>query len=282
MRRRSGFLLSLLALLEGCHPAPAPSHGQPQRGLVAGDAESHLVAAKPKLMSADYRADLAELARLREELAPLADDPALGYLAHYWAGFASWRMAINGVNRRMDTQDVKAHLERAGADFEASVRQREDFADAHAAAALVYSWLAGFHPNDPAAMQEQLQKSKGLLKRARELEPNNPRVLWAVGATYLFSPPAYGGSVERAVETYRRMLEVSGATNADSPRPDWGKPEALMSLAFAYLQQSPPDVAAASEEARAALRLQPEWSYVRDVLLPQIEAAQHKAETPVR
>jgi len=36
------------------------------------------------------------------------------------------------------------------------------------------------------------------------------------------------------------------------------------------------DLAAASEEAHAALRLQPEWSYVRDVLLPQIEAAQRK------
>ena len=28
-----------------------------------------------------------------------------------------------------------------------------------------------------------------------------------------------------------------------------------------------------SEEAHAALRLQPEWVYVRDVLLPKIEAA---------
>ena len=44
---------------------------------------------------ADYRADLEELARLREEVAPLAGDPPRGYLAHSWAGFASWRIAIN-------------------------------------------------------------------------------------------------------------------------------------------------------------------------------------------
>ena len=43
---------------------------------------------------------------------------------------------------------------------------------------------------------------------------------------------------------------------------------------LAHLQQS--DLASAREEAQAALLLQPEWSYVRDVLVPQIEAAQRK------
>ncbi|MFL6259780.1 MAG: hypothetical protein ACJ76Y_08725 [Thermoanaerobaculia bacterium] len=84
----------------------------------------------------------------------------------------------------------------------------------------------------------------------------------------------------RAIEIYRRMSEVSPAvSDASSPLPDWGKPEALMSLAFSHLNQKPPDLAAASEEAHAALRLQPEWSFVRDVLLPKIEAAQ-KATDP--
>ena len=80
MRKISGFLFTLAAclLLEAClQPAPV------QPGPAAGDAARHLAMMKPKLMSADYRADLEELARLREEVVPLADDPALGYLAHY-------------------------------------------------------------------------------------------------------------------------------------------------------------------------------------------------------
>ncbi len=282
MRKSSGFLFIMAAcllLLEAClHPAPAPGQGQLQSGLAAGDAERRLVTAKPKLMSADYRADLEELARLREEVAPLAGDPAWGYLAHYWAGFASWRIAINGASRNMSPQDLQAHLERAATDFEASIRLKEDFADGHAAAGLVYGWRAGFYSNDAAAMQERLDKFRRLSTRATELEPDNPRVLWAVGAGFLYSPPAHGGSVDRAIEIYRRMEEVSEATSdADSPLPDWGKPEALMSLAFAHLNHPTPDPASAIEEARAALRLKPEWSYVRDFLVPQIEAAQSKA-----
>jgi hypothetical protein len=261
----------LLILLQAClHPAPPPRDPRDQ-------SRARLVAAKPQLMAADYRADLDALARLREEVMPLADDPALGYLAHYWAGFASWRIAINGASRGMSLPDLKAHLEKAATEFEASIRQKEDFADANAAAAGVYSWLAAFDRNDPAAMRERIERFRRLLARAEELEPDNPRVLWVKAAPFLFLPPEQGGNVDRAIEIYRRMDQVSKATSdAGSPLPDWGKPEALMSLAFAHLQHSPPDLAAASEEARAALRLQPEWSYVRDVLVPRIEAAQRK------
>lgn len=278
MRKTSGFLLTLAVclLLESClHPAPAPDPGRSRPDRAAGDAERQLATAKSRLMSADYRGDLDELARWRDEALSLAGDPELGYLAHYWAGFASWRMAINGASRGMSIPDLRGHLERAGTDLDASIRLRGDFADSHAAAAGVYSWLQAFYQKDPAAQRARAEQSQRLLARALELEPDNPRVLWVQAIPYLFSPPEQGGNLGRAIELYRRMAEVSqAASDAGSPLPDWGKPEALMSLAFAHLRQSPPDLAAASEEARAALRLQPEWSYVRDILVPQIETAQ--------
>jgi tetratricopeptide (TPR) repeat protein len=273
MRKILGFLSIVTAclLMTAClHLAPAPK---------TEDVGRHLVAAKPRLMSADYRADLDELARLREEMASLTDDPALGYLAHYWAGFASWRIAINGTNRGMSTEDLKAHLARAGTDFDAAVRLKDDFADGYAAAAGVYGWLGTFMRDDPAAAKERFDQFFRLIKKAKELDPDNPRVLWISAVPSLVLPPEKGGNLDRAIEIYRRMDEVSPAvSDAVSPLPDWGKPEALMSLAFAHLQKSPPDLSAASEEAHAALRLQPEWSYVRDVLLPQIEAARRKAQ----
>lgn len=240
-------------------------------------APSHrLVTAKPKLMSADYRGDLDELSRLRDEVLPLADDPALGYLAHYWAGFASWRIAINGANQGMSIPDLIANLEKAAADFEASIRLKDDFADGYAAAAGVNGWLGAFDMrNNPAETPERIKKFWSLLARATELEPDNPRVLWVKAVPLLVLPPDKGGNLNGAIEIYRRMDEVSQAkSDAGSPLPDWGKPEAMMSLAFAHLQQS--DLASASAEAQTALRLQPEWSYVRDILVPQIEAAQRK------
>ena len=100
MRRPIATLLltaaSLLTQLAGClQPGVSARSAPPET------AEHQLTAAKAQIMTADYRADLAGLARLRDAVAPLAADPSLGYLAHYWAGFASWRMAMNGASKGM-------------------------------------------------------------------------------------------------------------------------------------------------------------------------------------
>ena len=285
MRTGSGFLLvtvaGALALLAACQSAPLrqpQDQAQPKPAAPATRstaAERRLAEAKPRLMSADYRADLADLARLRDQVAPLADDPAIGYLAHYWAGFASWRLAMNGANHAMSVGDIKAHLESAAADFEACIRLRDDFADGYAAAASVNGWLTGITRDDKAVMSAHLALANRRLARAKELAPANPRVLWVEGGALYFAPAAYGGSQERGMEAWRRAAEPGAAAPAASAlAPDWGQPEALMSLAFGHLNQAAPDLASAGNEAHAALRLVPEWSYVRDVLLPQIEARQ--------
>src|SRR5262245_43087416 len=89
-----------------------------------------LAVLKARIMAADYAADLPALSRLRTEVQPLADDPQLGHLALYWSGFASWRLAMNGAVRGMKSEEIKPHLERALADFEASAAMRASFADA--------------------------------------------------------------------------------------------------------------------------------------------------------
>ncbi len=263
------------------HSSAADEHGQNPRGSAA-EAERLLVTAKAKMMSADYRADLDDLARWREKVLPLADDPNVGYLAHYWTGFASWRIAINGASIGMSNKELKAHLERAAADFAASIQQRDGFADSYAAAAGVNTWLATFYGDDVPAIKEHIVLFRKLLARAKELAADNPRMLWVEASTYLFARPE-NRDTARAVEIYHRMAASAKAAGpTSSAQPDWGEPEALMSLAYTHLHQDVPDLAAAAEEARAALRLQPKWFYVRDLLMPQIEAARLKQDGTAR
>jgi hypothetical protein len=251
----------------GAGRAQAPASPRPE------SAASQLAAIKAQLMSADYRGDLAELGRLREQATRLAGDPEMGYLAHYWAGFASWRWAINRASADRSPGDLVAHLEQAAVDFAAAVRLRDDFADACAAGSMVHGWLTALLHGDPAAARQHFDTARALSARAKALAPANPRVLWMEGGEFLFLPAARGGSLQRAIEVYRQMAAASEATPAKgSPFPDWGKPEALMSLAYAHLNLTPPDLAAAGAEANEALRLVPEWHYVRDILLPMIEA----------
>ena len=53
-----------------------------------------------------------------------------------------------------------------------------------------------------------------------------------------------------------------------------GEPELLMNLAWSNLNRTTPDLNAAEQDAHAALKLVPNWHYVRDLLMPQIRTAQ--------
>ena len=104
----------------------------------------------------------------------------------------------------------------------------------------------------------------------------NPRALWIIAGIEFFAPPPRGGDVAKAAATTRRGLELwwqeSAAGAAPAWAPSWGGPEHLMNLGFMYSHNAAPDRAAALAYAQGALTAVPEWHYVRDVLLPQIEA----------
>ena len=246
-------------------------------GCAHAGAQRQLADAKRQIMAADYRADLAGLEKLRDSLAPLTKDPQTGYLAEYWRGYADWRIALNGASRKMPAGELRKHLEAAVASFDDAVSMRPDFADAYAAGGSVNSWLAAFHRDDMDAMRPMIVKSASMIRKAMELEPENPRVLWVKGGDYFFRPAQYGGDKARAIETYKHALTAAEKEQvADPARPDWGKAESLMALAFANLNNEPPDTATARTYADAALREAPDWWYVREVLSHQIADAMAK------
>jgi tetratricopeptide (TPR) repeat protein len=261
--------IALILLLLQCTAAAAPA---PQKQSAAA---KELVQYKAKVMSADYRADLPELERLRDELAKWPEDKELAWLARYWGGFASWRIAINGFNRNMSEADQTTHMRRAAADFYNAIRLKQDCADAYAATALINAMFAQYlyKANDHLASRERIYLAYTHLDRAMALEPRNPRVLWAKAAFTLYRPPQTPENASRAIVVYKEMLAEAQRQGVDpnSPLPDWGEAEARMSMAWAQTMTAPPDLAAARKEAQAALAAVPEWSYVRDTLIPQIE-----------
>jgi hypothetical protein len=237
-----------------------------------------------QIQRADYEGDRAALKLLHDKLTPIPENNKLASRMLYWRGFALWRRAINGFNETPTPEDLEEDLTLAVTDFKDAIARDPAFVEPKIGAGSSLGYLMYLHKKDPTRVQELLQQSSPLLKDAMATAPDNPRLLWVLGPIRWSSPPERGGGQEKAIEIYNKGLEAvhnQKSDVSDPMEPTWGEPELLMSLAWSNLNRTTPDLNAAEHDAQAALKLVPYWHYVRDILMPQIRAAQAKALLPV-
>jgi tetratricopeptide (TPR) repeat protein len=229
-----------------------------------------------KIQRADYEGDRAALRQLLDQLAPISSDLHLGSRVRYWRGFALWRRALNGFNDRVDMAEQDRDLAQAVTEFEEALKLDPKFTDAKAALISCLQNLLFIHRAEPERVNDLVARFVPLQREALAEAPDNPRLLWVRGAREWYNPPERGGGQVIALATYARGLELARAQKGqitDPMEPSWGEPELLMNLAFANLNATKPDVAAAEKYAQGALVLVPYWHYVRDILMPQIRNA---------
>src|SRR6202162_4718327 len=229
---------------------------------------------------ADYEGDRPALRRLHDELTPIPEDNKLASRVLYWRGFALWRRAINGFNETPTPTDLEDDLKQAVTDFKDAIAREPAWVEPKIGAGSSLGYLMYLHGKEPARFQELLQQSSPLLKDATATAPDNTRLLCVLGRIRWCAPPERGGGQDKAFEVYNKGLEPirNQKHDASDPlEPSWGEPELLMNLAWSNLNRTTPDLNVAEQDARAALKLVPYWHYVRDILLPQIRAAQAKA-----
>ncbi len=251
----------------------------------AGIARDSVIRIVQQIQRADYEGDRAALNQLYQQLVPFVDEPEIATRVRYWRGFAKWRRGINGLNETPTPKDLAEDLTEGESEFDAAIQRDPGFVDAKAGAAscaVNRLFLEGVFSKekDPQRLKGFLAPVSQLIKEAREAAPDNPRLLWVVGPNQWRTPPERGGGQDKALATYQKGLDAirqRKESASDPLEPTWGEPELLSSLAWSNLNRTIPDLNAARQYAEAALRLVPYWHYVRDILLPQILAAQAKA-----
>ena len=252
----------------------------PADKATAGLSHDSIVSVVQQIQRADYGGDRSTLKRLHDQLTPIPEDNKLASRVLYWRGFALWRSAINGFNESPTPKDLEEDLTQAVTDFKDAIARDPAFVEPKIGAGSSLGYAMYLHKDDPTRVQELFQQSSPLLKEAMATAPDNPRLLWVLGPIRWSSPPERGGGQDKAFEGYNKGLEAVRNQNrnvSDPLEPSWGEPELLMNLAWSNLNRTTPDLNAAEQDAQAALKLVPYWHYVRDILLPQIHAAQATA-----
>jgi tetratricopeptide (TPR) repeat protein len=276
-RNSRAFLFMLTAFVLSA--AATETHSADKIGLERS--RDSIIGIVTQIQRADYEGDRPALKRLHDELAPIPEDNKLASRVLYWRGFALWRRAINGFNESPTPTDLEADLTQAVTDFKDAIARDPAFVEPKIGAGSSLGYLMYLNKKDPTRVQELFQQSSPLLKEAMATAPDNPRLLWVLGPIRWSSPPERGGGQDKAIEIYNKGLEAARNQKrdvVDPLEPSWGEPELLMSLAWSNLNRTAPDLNAAEQDAEAALKLVPYWHYVRDILMPQIRAAQAKAQ----
>ena len=267
----------------GVFPAPG---GLFLSARANGTAERRLAELVPLVRSADYRGDRAALARLEQELGRLPDSPLSDY-RDYWRGFALWRRAINGFNETPTPDDLERDLHAALDRFHSALSRHPDWIEVQLAQVGCWGNLIFLAKGDAEKRSAVLSESGPTFRFVMANAGDNPRALWIRGGMEFGAPPPIGGDFAKAAATLRHGVACAWRQAASGPDaaawvPTWGGPENMMNLAYMYAHAPSPDRDLALAYASGALVSVPEWHYVRDVLMPQIEALPEAPGAPGR
>lgn len=232
-------------------PAADRLSAQPDAAALADSVQSEIVAAY-------LRGDGARLTAARA----LAERAVAVYpedaLLHHFLGFSLYRQAAV----MHDDPEQSQILDAAQAALERSAAIRP-LPETHALMASVHGLRIGANPTLGATLGQQSREEQATAAR---LGPDNPRVWLLRGISAFFTPEAFGGGLERAGEYLDRSLELYEADDPERPLPRWGRPDAHVWRGRVHEGLGQAELARAEYEA--ALALEPEHAWVRDVLLP--------------
>jgi uncharacterized membrane protein len=247
--RRAGIVAPLLAIVV----LPRLARAQPAL-------DSSIAHRRAALERAVSQGDLSQVVTHRNELARLAVDHPSHALLQYYVGYAWYREST----LRTDRDGRPEALDSAEAALERSARLLR-LAETYALLSTVIGQQIGGSPWK--AMLHGARVSSEM-EKAAALGPDNPRVALLQGINAYYSPPAFGGGMDRARRALERAITLFAGDRPPPLMPSWGEAETWAWLGRVRARSG--DTAGARAAYETALRLDPSYLWVSRVLLPAL------------
>ena len=207
----------------------------------------------------DTQTLVAARARLERVAAVAPNDPWV----HHYIGYALYREAV--YRGQKDSLDPKESLAAARTALERSIRLKP-IAETHALLSSVLGQSIGSNPLKGMTLGP---KSDGEMDKAKRLAPNNPRVWLLSGIGTLFKPSMFGGGLDKAEVQLNKAAELFANDRPEAPAPAWGHAEVYAWLG--QIQVKKKDLVAARKMYTRALEVDPDFGWVKYVLLPALD-----------
>jgi tetratricopeptide (TPR) repeat protein len=138
--------------------------------------------------------------------------------------------------------------------------------ETHALLSSVIGRSISFHPWKAITLGPE---SGSQMTAAVALGPNNPRVWLLRGIGAVYTPSQFGGGLSQAEKHLKKAAELFETDRPAPPAPSWGKAEVYAWIGQVYQKQNKTSDAIAAYNK--ALEIDPEFNWVRHVLLPSVK-----------
>ena len=188
------------------------------------------------------------------------------YIAKYYLAYTDYKLAIIAMDAQNNIE-FDRYIKSATENCEDLLNENEDDVETKALLSGIYGIQIAMN----SALGQSLgSKSSMLSAEALGDAPENPRVLLFAGINKLHTPEFFGGSKTKALEYFKKA--VNSSENKDSANVsgiDWGYIETLAWLGKTY--SAIKDFNSAAETFNKALRIEPEYGWIKNRLLPEAE-----------
>lgn len=143
---------------------------------------------------------------------------------------------------------------------------KEFAAEGKTLSAAIYMMKIASSPMSAVTLSSKVHS---LLDEAEKIKPEFPRIYLIRGMMKFNTPGVFGGSTTDALKNFNKSVSLYEKQNADTASGDWGYCEALTWTGRA--QEKLENYDAALFSYKKVLRVEPEFSWVKYVLLPKLE-----------
>ena len=246
------FLLSLAFIFSIAYPTLAQS----------GD--SLIVSGRQMLQAGESANDLDSMYAARATFERALADTGLVAWGHYYIALADYRIAglLEG-----ESKDPSEHLNAAVEHLKKATEIDPQAAEAYSLLSSVYGWQIGLSPMKSMLLGPRVGKAA---QKAKQLAPDNPRVVLSAAISDFNTPKMFGGNKEKGLQGFQRAAELFAQEEPTDPiQPVWGHREAYAWIGIAYQDRGELESARAAFEK--ALEVDPDFGWVKYVLLPELE-----------
>jgi hypothetical protein len=226
----------------------------------ADDFSDAMMKAKKNLQTAANKVDEKELIKVRGQFERILQLKKDEWLVNYWIALTDYTLAVIKFQNE-DKDGTKKYTEAGFETLDKVIEKNPNFSDAYVLQ-LALTFNRWIYEQDK--MMDIVAASEQAEQMSKSTDPSNPRYFLVKGISLYWTPAAFGGGEEKALEQFTKSEEYYKIRKeVNETYPDWGQDQLYGYTALALMKRNKDgDMAKAKEYIDMGLAIDPESAFL--------------------